>query len=291
MLRREREVLLENYRALEDAFHARNWEAATEVFAHDPDSDAKDEGIGQVLRDDGVEQWLPVSSHGVSGFALHFHEAGGSGGELLVKLECVETEQRVAEWTVPFTEIRPEWNFFTLAKACDGGRRTLRLRISTSGGHSPELSLGHPISNLRYAARPEGARGTHSHRPLALRVFTGLPGVRPTGMSAMLAPNLLEHGRGIVDHRLSPDTLRAVTDVSVTPIIPDFQTVCFVEHEGAIICHPVIEGTSAAAIRTAIASGTIRFSARAKIDHPEGQPAAVGLVMAPPATDLRAVVA
>lgn len=34
MLRRERETMFENYRAIEDAFHARNWDSSTEIFSH-----------------------------------------------------------------------------------------------------------------------------------------------------------------------------------------------------------------------------------------------------------------
>jgi len=49
ILRRERETLLENYRALEDAFQAHNWEPVAEIFAHDPYADPKDEGIGELL--------------------------------------------------------------------------------------------------------------------------------------------------------------------------------------------------------------------------------------------------
>lgn len=291
MLRRERELLLENYRALEDAFCARNWEPATEVFAHDPFIDPKEEGIGQILREAGVEQLLPISSHGVSGFALHFHTQSDHGGELFVKLDYVEDDECVAEWSVPFFSIKKNWNYFTLPKGCDRGHRTLRLRISADGGKPPELSLGHPISNRRYAARTRVPHGDLAHRPLAFRVFAGLPGVRPAAMANMLSPNAIDHGRRVVDQRLPTEILRGVTDVSITPIVADFQTVYFAENEGAIICHPLVEGISAAAINSAVSSGTVRFSARARIDHPEGQPAAVGLLLAPPAADLRAEVA
>ena len=119
LLRRERETLLENYRALEDAFQARNWEPVTEVFAHDPYVDPKDEGIGHLIANAFVEQLLPVSSHGVAGIALHFNSVPRDGGELVVVLSYVESGEGVAEWSVPFSQLVPTWNFFALPRTCD----------------------------------------------------------------------------------------------------------------------------------------------------------------------------
>ncbi len=291
MLRRERETLFENYRSLEDAFHARNWEAATEIFAHDPFVDAREEGIGQLLYEASVEQLFPVSSYGVSGFALHFRKPTDRSGELRLELGFVESGETIAEWEVPFAGIVANWNFFALPKACDGGPRTLRLRLSAVGGTPPEPSLGYPISNERYAAHAEVDHGDLANRPLAFRIFTGLPGVRPVGMPTMFSPSLTTPGIRVEDYRLPADMLNSVTNVSVTPIVPDFQTVCYLEQEGAIVCHPLVEGISAGALSGAVAPGTVRFSARAVIDHPDGRPAAVGILLAPPTADLRARVA
>ncbi len=290
MLRRDREALLENYRALEDAFRARNWEGAVEVFAHDPFADPKDESLGLVLLDEGLEQLLPVSSHGVSGIALHFRTSGANLGDLRVELGCVESGERLAEWNAPFAAIKPTWNFFGLPKACSGSPRSLRLRLSATGGHPPEPSLGHPVTNPRYAAKTGGAQGDLAHRPLAFRVFTGLPGVRPAEMT-VVPPNALVSERRVVDYRPAMADLGAVADISVTPVVPDFQTVYFVEHEAAIVCHPLMEGTSAGVVAGAAAPDTVRLSARVMIDHPKGSPAAVGLLLAPQDADLRAVVA
>ena len=291
MLRRERETLFENYRCLEDAFHARNWEPTTEVFAHDPFVDAREEGIGQLLHEGSVEQLFPVSSYGVSGFALHFRKPIAQAGELHVKLDYVESGETVAEWIVPFASIVANWNYFGLPKACDGGPRTLRLRVSAAGGLPPEPSLGHPIANERYAAHADADHGGFANRPLAFRVFTGLPGARPTAMPVVFSPTVIARKQRIADYLLPAAVLNAVADVSVTPIVPDFQSVCFLEQEEAIVCHPLKEGISAGALTRAVAPGTMRLSARAVIDHPEGRPAAVGLLLTLPTADLHARIA
>ncbi|HXV30506.1 MAG TPA: DUF6212 domain-containing protein, partial [Sinorhizobium sp.] len=238
ILRREREALLENYRALEDAFQARNWEPVTEIFAHDPYVDPKDEGIGQLLATAYVEQLLPVSSLGVAGIALHLHSIPRDGGELVVVLSYVENGEGVAEWTVPYAQLVTGWNFFALPRACGGGARTLRLRVSTTGGEMVGLSLGYPIASERYTARSEVPHPDLDLRPLAFQVFTGLPGVRPTRMPNMIGPTALLEGRFIEDYRLAVDLLSQIVDVSVTPIVPEFQTVRFLEHEHAVVCHP-----------------------------------------------------
>ncbi|MBD9373726.1 hypothetical protein IB238_13950 [Rhizobium sp. ARZ01] len=291
ILRRERETLLENYRALEDAFQARNWEPVSEVFSHDPYADPKDEGIGQLLANAFVEQLLPVSSLGVAGLALHLHSVPKATGELVVALSYLESGEGVAEWVVPYAQLVPNWNFFSLPRACGGAARTLRLRISASGPETVGLSLGYPIAGERYSARSEVPHPDLDLRPLAFRVFTGLPGVKPASAPNMIAPSNLLEGQFIVDYRLAVETLSQIADVSVTPIVPEFQTVRFLEHEHAIVCHPLPSGISAGAISRAVEPGTISFSASAVIDHPEGRPAAVSFLLAPANSNARSEVA
>lgn len=291
ILRRERETLLENYRSLEDAFQARNWEPVSEAFSHDPYSDPKDEGIGPLLANAFVEQLLPVSSLGVAGFALHLHAVPRVSGELIVGLSYLESGEGVAEWTVPYAQLVPNWNFFSLPRACGGAARTLRLRISATGPETVGLSLGHPIAGERYSARAEVPHPDLDLRPLAFRVFTGLPGVKPASAPNMIAPSNLLEGQFTVDYRLAVDTLSQIADVSVTPIVPEFQTVRFLEHEHAIVCHPLPSGISAGAISRAVEPGTISFSASAIIDHPQGAPAAVSFLLAPANSNARSEVA
>ncbi|MEK1853685.1 MAG: DUF6212 domain-containing protein, partial [Phyllobacterium sp.] len=292
MLRRERETLFENYRALENAFHARNWDSVTEIFNHDPCVDPKDEGFANLLRESEIEQLFPVSSYAVSGFALHFRTLPtGRSGQLIVTLDYVENGEGIAEWIIPYGSITTDWNFFSLPKACDGGHRTLRLRVSATGGVPPELSLGHVITNERYAAKARIPHADLDMRPLAFRIFTGLPGVRPTTLPNVFVPTALITGRKVEDYRLPVELLRSISNVSVSSIEPDFPTVRFLEHEDAIVCHPLSEGITAGAVRRVVAPGTVRVSARAMIDHPEGQPGAVGFLLVNLAADIKSEIA
>lgn len=292
VLRRERETLFENYRALEGAFHARNWDTTAEVFSHDPSVDPKDQGFATLLRESEIEQLFPVSSYAVSGFALHFREAAlGRTGQLIVTLDYVESGEGIAEWLVPYGSVAAGWNFFSLPKACDGSHRTLRLKVSAAGGVPPELSLGHVITNERYAARARVPHADLDMRPLAFRIFTGLPGVRPTALPNVLVPTALISGRRVEDYRLPVELLRNVANVSLSPIEPGFPTVRFLELEDAIVCHPLSEGITAGAVRRVVAPGTVRISSRAVIDHPDGKPAAVGLMLLPLSADIKGEIA
>lgn len=291
-LRREREALFENYRALENAFHVRNWDTVSEVFGHGPHIDAKDQGLAALLCESEIVQLFPISSYAVSGFALHFREVPtDKTGRLIVTLDYVESSEGIAEWFIPYASVTQGWNFFSLPKACDGSPRTLRLRISASGGLPPELSLGHVITNERYAAQARAPHADLDMRPLALRIFTGLPGVRPTALPNVFAPSTVISGRKVEDYRLPVELLRAVTNVSASPIEPSFQTVRFLELEDAIVCHPLSEGITAGAVRRVVAPGTARISARAVIDHPEGKPATVGLMLVPLSANIRKEIA
>lgn len=292
MLRRERETLFENYRGLENAFHARNWDTVSEVFSHEPSIDPKDQGLATLLCQSEIEQLFPVSSYAVSGFALHFRDIPANGtGQLVVMLDYVENGEGIAEWLIPYGSVTAGWNFFSLPKACDGGHRTLRLKISASGGIPPELSLGHVIANERYAARARVPHADLDMRPLAFKVFTGLPGVRPTALPNVFVPSALIAGRKVEDYRLPVELLRSVANVSMSPIEPGFPTVRFLEFEDAIVCHPLSEGITAGAVRRVVAPGTVRVSARAMIDHPEGKPCAVGLMLIPLSGNIKGEIA
>ncbi|MBN9673834.1 hypothetical protein JF539_25990 [Labrenzia aggregata] len=290
LLRREREALLENYRALEDAFQARNWEPLAETFVHDPYVDPKDEGIGQLLASGFIDQLLPVSSLGVAGIALHLSSVPKDGGALSVTLSYVESEETVAEWTVDYKNLVTGWNYFSLPRACGGAARTLRLRVSTSGTETIGLSLGYPIASERYTTRSNVEHPDLDLRPLAFRVYTGVPGVAPTLAPNMIAPTSTQGTPRVQNYHLPVDLLKQVIDVSVSSIVPDFETISFLEHEHALVCHPLPSGITAGAISGAVEAGTTSLSANAIIDHPEGAPAAVSFLLAPANTDPRSKV-
>ncbi|WP_305989457.1 DUF6212 domain-containing protein [Roseibium sp. MMSF_3544] len=287
LLRREREALLENYRALEDAFQAKNWEPLTEAFAHDPYVDPKDEGIGQLLSKSFIDQLLPVSSHGVAGIALHMNFVPKSAGELCVTLSYVESDETIMEWIVDYKNLVAEWNYFSLSRACGGSAQTLRLRVSTSGSETIGLSLGYPIASERYTIRSETEHPDLDMRPLAFRVYTGVPGVAPVLTPNMIAPTDVSDAPRIQNYHLPVDLLKQTADVSVRTVIPDFETVNFLEHENALMCHPVPGGITAGAISGALEAGTVSVSVSAIIDHPEGRPAAVSILLAPANEDPR----
>jgi hypothetical protein len=95
----------------------------------------------------------------------------------------------------------------------------------------------------------------------------------------------------VEDYRLPVELLRSVANVSMSPIEPGFPTVRFLEFEDAIVCHPLSEGITAGAVRRVVAPGTVRVSARAMIDHPEGKPCAVGLMLMPLSANIKGEIA
>lgn len=116
----------------------------------------------------------------------------------------------MAEWTVPYAQLAADWNFFALPRACGGAARTLRLRISTTGTETVGLSLGYPIASERYTARSETPHPDLDLRPLAFRVFTGLPGVKPTRMRVLVTGGAGFIGSAVCRHLIQRGAERVV---------------------------------------------------------------------------------
>ncbi len=101
----------------------------------------------------------------------------------------------------PYAQLAANWNFLACHAPCGGAAERcgsdLHDRTETVG-----LSLGYPIASERYTA-DRNPDPDLDLRPLAFRVFTGLPGVKPTRMPNMSAPTALLEGHFIEDYRLA----------------------------------------------------------------------------------------
>ncbi|MBV1796726.1 hypothetical protein KSF81_06450 [Siccirubricoccus sp. G192] len=208
-----------------------------------------------MLADPGLTQLLPVSSSGVSGIALHFPDCARPSGILRVELEGVESGVVHGAWDLPSEKLRGGWTYFALSRACDNASQSLRLRLRGLEGAAPEPSLGYPIPHRRFAIQSPAAGPQVEYRPLAFRVYAGLPGIRPSGVMAMLSVVAQDRPYRDISFDLPPDLLGRVVDLSVRTEPPSFENVRFLEHEAAIVCHPLLSGTSIACLPEALPGG------------------------------------
>ncbi|MGQ4275117.1 DUF6212 domain-containing protein [Terrihabitans sp. B22-R8] len=120
-----------------------------------------------------IRQELPVSSLGFAAFALHFPQAGGGVGHVVLRM--LEDDQEIAAWPLP-----PDasgWTPFALRRAIAGTARSLILEVRIADAkNAPLLSLSTPHPIPAYCAGADGGTALPLDAPLAMRIWTGSPG-------------------------------------------------------------------------------------------------------------------
>ncbi|MBC4018823.1 DUF6212 domain-containing protein [Siccirubricoccus deserti] len=286
-IKRERDQLLENYRALEDTFNAQAMRSVSCVFEHQPYSDPADEGIEDLLVDGGITQLLPVASTGISGFALHIRATGTGHSGLRLRLECVEDEAIVGEWIVASAQVGEGWNYFVLPRALPNAARSLRLHLDADGEGAPEPSVGQFLAQEVFAAKAQRPHPDIECRPLAFRLYAGIPGVRPDGVLNMLATVAASGAPSLAVFRLPEQVLETVE--LCTEIGPgiDYPLVQYLPHEASVVCHPQLHGPTCAVMRGAVPVGTQWVQSKVWIAHPNGMPAYAAMLVLDPEQPIR----
>lgn len=131
-----------------------------------------------------LRQTLPVKSTGLAAFELFFPprdpEAEGAE-ELRVELLTAEDDTLLASWRVTDPGSRPGWMGFVLGRGVTGPARTPLVRITVSRGLGPpDLGLGRPNPVARACLASD--HGGVVERSLALKIWAGLPGIRPPAL-------------------------------------------------------------------------------------------------------------
>ena len=124
-------------------------------------------------------QRLPISSRGLAIIELHINMPGHkSEGVLSASVKTLEDPQELASWQIPYRTIHQGWTRLVLPNIWSGPKLTteLHLTLKTHQGKSPTLSL------TKLQLLPEAClrlnNNTKIDRSLALRLWTGLPGIR-----------------------------------------------------------------------------------------------------------------
>jgi hypothetical protein len=136
------------------------------------------------------------------------------------------------------TSLTGGWTNIPLSRALSGVERTPVLRIRPAGGigRIPPFSLGapQPLSAFRVQTVPPQRNPVLAS--LALRCWSGLPGVAPPNITRSLGLPV-KHLSAV---RRVPIPLPFLRDVEWinTGWNPDFVPVAFVHAESALQCHP-----------------------------------------------------
>lgn len=199
--RREFDRLQSSFSRLEGYISRQSLERATEIFEYPPNSVNVTKDIGH-RQPDGVAQtngsltqYLPVDSLGFSSFSIHVSaKPATAAGPLRVTLKAIEIERIYGVWCPGPLDAPSGWMELALDYAIDEPALTLAIIVEwppdTDGW---ALALGPPHPYKEFSACTEAGR--YLGAPLALRVFSRLPGVRvqptTTAIRPMDAPHAL----------------------------------------------------------------------------------------------------
>ena len=127
----------------------------------------------------------PPQAHGspnydyVAAVALHVTMGARFGkGRLMVRLTALESGGQLISWAVPFEHLRPGWNFLEIPTVVAGPRQTVELEARWEGDlrAAPQLSLSGQFIGTESCPEVDG--GQRLRNPLAMQIWTGLPGAR-----------------------------------------------------------------------------------------------------------------
>ena len=284
-LRHANEDLQHRFAGLEAFVARRGMQPCDLAFESEPDQAAGDVLDG--LEFGGIGQVLPTASTGVIAFGLHVRRAGMGDTPVRIMLETLEDGRTAGQWVLPSAALGAGWHAFSLARTLAGPRRTLQVTIgfeSTSG--RPVFSAG-PLQPLPRYQMTESATGrTLAPRNLALRVWSGLPGVSTPELDGAWPAETAEAAPpGPRERPLGPQELSRVFLGNRHEMPEGFEPVRFQEGRLAIFCHPPREGQTVAVLPAALPPTARCVSARVAVTNEQAKDIAFRLAAGRASTD------
>ena len=162
-----------------------------------------------------------------------------------ITLRGRETDRVYGAWSISAGDLPDGWTTFTLGAGVDIDSDTLEVVIELKSGRTLALGLGsaHPVAEC--AVQTDGGQAT---RPLAMRVWQGLPSVPPQPLAGVMPAAGAETRR----FRLSPRSLASgvVIGVDGKPI-KDADDCIRLDELGAVWIQPNGDGTALVLIENA----------------------------------------
>ena len=204
------------------------------------------------------EQNLPIDMQRITALSLYISKPASNHaeGNLLISLAAIGRETGEHRWKLPFHNISSGWNTFVI-----GDRKIshiakdalLNITIETVASEDEGLSfaLGDEVLHPRMAVSIDGKVQA---RALALRCWTGLPGVRPAITGAMW-PVFLQGEQRLDRLEMIPEGSVAVSSL-VIPEAMDFEAIKWDADRRWILVHPLSTHPTIAKLNNAIPYGT-----------------------------------
>lgn len=196
---------------------------------------------GQTIRlgkntEHNILQRLPVSSLGLSDLGLHISTKPRTlVGQLQVVLRALETGEIVGSWNLDAGKLESGWFRLSLETCLGVDEQGLQAEIEWDGSSELSLSLGSQHPEERFCVT---YGGKSTDRPLAFKLWRGLPGTSPA-----LPSNLTSLDRGRPKKWvIGEDILQQVESIAAPP-----NHVRYVDGEKMILVHPVSDSVPSVA--------------------------------------------
>lgn len=245
-LRSSHEELHNNFAALEAFIVSSNIQPISLVFGNPPVPGS----VLDVADVKEVTQILPTSTFALSSVDIYVGELKSSKrryGGLQIDLATLEEGKILARWHLDANQIAEGWTNLDFAKTLRGHQRTARLAIRTIGGLGdiPPLGLGQPqpLEAFRAKISPQGSITPNAS--LALRCWSGLPGIAPPNISKSISFSDL-HGASMIKRVAIPFTILQAVEWVKTYWNPGVRPVGFRSQDRVVICNPPPKGITVA---------------------------------------------
>jgi hypothetical protein len=281
--RREFERLQHNFARVEEYVGRQSFQRPTEVFEYPPDLVTATEGDGRARLDNvaaggslSLSQYLPVDSLGLSSFSIYISAKPDAAAEpLQVKIKAIETGHIFGAWSIFPGKVREGWVELALENAIDEPALSLFLIVEWPLLNSGwALSLGPPHPYKEFCACDEA--GEHRGAPIALRIFSSLPGVRVAATTTAIRPTDASH---VTTEFIPYEVYESV--IQVAPPLQDNKPplVSYGQDIGCITVHPGGSGPTVGRINIAVPKQAWGISAQIHLAHERASPTQFGLMV------------
>jgi hypothetical protein len=227
----------------------------------------------EVPRTREVTQVLPTSTYGLSSVDIYVERLNRSNrryGGIEIDLTTVEEGWMQARWNLEADQMTEGWINLGLPKTLGDYQRTARLTIRTFGGvgDMPPLGLGppQPLKAFRAQLSPEDSNAPTAS--LAMRCWSGLPGIAPPNMSGSIS-SAQSLNRSAIKRVPIPFVILRAVEWMPTESKPEVKRVDFDEVNKAVRCNPPTDGITLARLPEISFSEIGRIEAQAFVQNSE----------------------
>ncbi len=228
-----------------------------------------------------LTQEIPAALGNVMYLDLFFSQAGAGLGQGRLVATAAASGALLCDHRFPLTDIVQGWNRFICLPEATRRKQPLRLALSL---HAPQPietrpGLAAPLPDPDLCARVEG--GGIATRPLALRAWCGIAGLRYPRQAGTLGPAPAPAAGETELLSLPAELVAGATICQAAREAPDFSAVSYDAETQSLLVHPLGRTPTVARVARVKVSGLTAVTALAQLRHFDAQPTDFALFAQP----------